>query len=477
MRYLPTIGLEIHVELKTKTKAFCGCAVEFGGEPNSRCCPGCTAFPGTLPVINRKAVEYAVKAGLALNCKINGYTKFDRKNYFYPDIPKAYQISQYDIPLCYDGYIDIDTSKGTKRIRIERIHLEEDAGKLVHDGLDRYSLADYNRCGVPLIEIVTKPDIESSEEAKAFVEKVRLYLMYAGVSDCRMEEGSMRVDVNTSIRPAGTDKLGTRTETKNLNSVRSIVRCIDNEIVRQASVLDSGGKILQETRRWDDDKGESTSMRSKENAQDYRYCPDIDIVPVSYTEQQINEIKASLPRMPHERFAQYTEQMSLDAADANQILASRALADLFESAANYSGNPKTTANFVIVEVLRWLNNLGIEPEQIPFDGVALGKLVKMQDNGEITANNAKKVLALMFETKDSPEKIAKDHGFTVITDTAQIKDTIAEVLKQNTKAVNEYLGGKEKAFGFLMGQCSRAFSGRANPQVIRQILQELLAEM
>lgn len=476
MQYIPTIGLEIHVELSTDSKVFCSCPVEFGGDPNSRCCPVCTSIPGTLPVINRKAVEYIIKAGLALNCEINRFSKFDRKNYFYPDLPKAYQISQFDLPFCRDGYVDIETPEGTKRIGIERIHLEEDAGKLTHDGMDKYSLADYNRCGVPLIEIVTKPDLSSAEEAKAFVEKVRLNLLYAGVSDCRMEEGSLRADVNTSVRPVGTDELGTRTEMKNLNSIRSIVRCIESEIKRQIQVIEDGGKVIQETRRWDDNKGESKAMRSKENAHDYRYFPEPDIIPVEFTDEEIDAIRKSIPRLPHERFIEYTEKMGIAPTDANQILNSKALADLFESAAAFSGNPRTSANYIIVEVARKLNDLSLQPEEIPFDGIALGKLIKMQDDGEVTANNAKKILSLMFETKASPDQIAKDNGFTVINDVEGIKNTIKEILKQNEKAVGEFLSGKQQAFGFLMGQCSRAFSGRANPQVVKSILEELLNE-
>ncbi len=474
MPYLPTIGLEIHVELSTGSKLFCGCPVSFGGEPNSRCCPVCTSVPGTLPVLNRAAVQYAIKAGLALNCEIGLFSKFDRKNYFYPDLPKAYQISQFDLPFCLDGYVDIELNGEQKRIRIERIHLEEDAGKLVHDGLDKYSLADYNRCGVPLIEIVTKPDIASAQEAKAFVEKVRLCLLYAGVSDCKMEEGSMRVDVNTSVRPVGTDELGTRTEMKNLNSIRSIVRCIESETARQASVLDSGGRVVQETRRWDDNKGESRAMRSKENAHDYRYFPEPDIIPAEFTQEQIEALRASLPKMPHERYLEYTGKMGLPGSDANQILESVALADIFEDAAAISANPRTSASLIIVEILRRLNDMGLSPEQIPFDGAALGKLVKMMDERQITANNAKKVLTLMFETKDSPDKIAKDNGFAVISDVAGIKSVVSDILKQNEKAVGEYLAGNAKTFGFLMGQCVGALSGRADPQVVRAVLQELL---
>ena len=478
MKYIPTIGLEIHCELSTQSKVFCDCPVSFGGEPNTRCCPVCTGMPGTLPVLNKKAVEYTVKAGLALNCEISEFSKLDRKNYFYPDLPKAYQISQFDLPFCKDGGLTITTADGTEKfIRIERIHLEEDAGKLTHDSYDKYSLADYNRCGVPLIEIVTKPDISSSEEAREFFEKVRLMLVYAGVSDCRMEEGSLRADVNVSIRPFGTDELGTRTEMKNLNSTRSIVRAIESEIIRQSELLDSGIKITQETRRWDDNKGESKSLRSKEDAHDYRYFPEPDVVPVVFTRDEIEKIRASLPELPDKRFERYTAEYGLSTADANLIISSVTLSDLFDDAIKQCGNPRACASFIVVEVLRRLNDNSLLPEQIPFKGYSLGKLVAMIINEEITSNNAKKVLAEMFETNKEPEVIAAENGYKVINDTGAVVETVKQILSDNSKAVAEFLEGKEKAFGFLMGQCSRALKGRGNPKVIQEILREQLDKM
>lgn len=477
MKYIPTIGLEIHAELSTRSKIFCDCPVGFGGEPNTRCCPVCTGLPGTLPVLNKTAVEYTVKAGLALNCGINEFSKLDRKNYFYPDLPKAYQISQFDLPVCKDGGLTINTPEGEKFIRIERIHLEEDAGKLLHDGFDKYSLADYNRCGVPLIEIVTKPDLSSSEEAKEFVEKVRLMLLYSGVSDCRMEEGSLRADVNVSIRPSGTDELGTRTEMKNINSIRAITRAIDSEIQRQSELLDEGEKITQETRRWDDNKGESKALRSKEDAHDYRYFPEPDVVPVTFTKEEIEALRKSLPELPNKRFERYTSQYGLSHTDANLLLTSVSLSDFFESAVNECGNPKAASNFIMVEVLRRLNDSGLTAEDIPFKGNVLGRLVKMVEAEEITAANAKKVLAEMFENGKDPEAIVVENGYKAISDSSEVENIVKEILSNNEKAVAEYLSGKEKTFGFLMGQCSRALAGRGNPKVVQEVLRNQLNKL
>jgi len=477
MKYIPTIGLEIHSELSTKSKIFCDCPVSFGGEPNSRCCPVCTGMPGTLPVLNKTAVEYTVKAGLALNCTINKFSKLDRKNYFYPDLPKAYQISQFDLPICKDGGLTINTPDGEKFIRIERIHLEEDAGKLLHDGFDKYSLADYNRCGVPLIEIVTRPDLSSSEEAKEFVEKVRLMLLYSGVSDCRMEEGSLRADVNVSVRPFGTDELGTRTEMKNINSIKAIARAIDSEIKRQSELLDEGKKIIQETRRWDDNKGESKSMRSKEDAHDYRYFPEPDIVPVTFTKQEIEVFRMSLPELPNKRFEKYTADFGLSEADANLLLTSVSLSDFFESSAKECGSPKAASNYIIVEVLRRLNDSGLSAESIPFSGEVLGRLIKMIENEEVTANNAKKVLAEMFESGKDPEVIVSENGYKVINDSSEVENIVKDILSNNEKAVQEFLEGKEKTFGFLMGQCSKALAGRGNPKLLQQVLRDELNKL
>ncbi|MDF2987121.1 MAG: glutamyl-tRNA(Gln) and/or aspartyl-tRNA(Asn) amidotransferase, subunit [Eubacterium sp.] len=477
MKYIPTIGLEIHCELSTRSKIFCDCPVSFGGEPNTRCCPVCTGMPGTLPVLNKKAVEYIVKAGLALNCEINEFSKLDRKNYFYPDLPKAYQISQFDLPICKNGGLTINTPEGEKFIRIERIHLEEDAGKLLHDSFDRYSLADYNRCGVPLIEIVTKPDLSSSEEAREFVEKVRLMLLYSGVSDCRMEEGSMRADVNVSIRPVGTDELGTRTEMKNINSIRGIARSIDAEIQRQTELLEEGIRITQETRRWDDNKGESKTMRSKEDAHDYRYFPEPDVVPISFKTEDIEALRQSLPELPNKRFEKYTALFGLSEADTNLLLSSVSLSNFFETTAQECANPKAAANFIIVEVLRRLNDTGLSAEDIPFGGNVLGRLIKMVENEEITAANAKKVLAEMFETVKEPEAIVAEKGYKIINDTGEVEATVKEILANNEKAVAEYLEGKEKTFGFLMGQCSRALAGRGNPKIVQDVLRSQLNKL
>lgn len=477
MKYIPTIGLEIHAELSTKSKIFCDCPVSFGGEPNTRCCPVCIGLPGTLPVLNKTAVEYTVKAGLALNCEINEFSKLDRKNYFYPDLPKAYQISQFDLPVCKNGGIKINTPEGEKFIRIERIHLEEDAGKLLHDSYDNYSLADYNRCGVPLIEIVTKPDLSSSDEAREFVEKVRLMLLYSGVSDCRMEEGSLRADVNVSIRPFGTEELGTRTEMKNINSIRGIARAIDTEIERQTELLEEGKKITQETRRWDDNKGESISMRSKEDAHDYRYFPEPDVVPVAFSKDEIESLRKDLPVLPDKRFDRYTSEFGLSETDANLLLTSVSLSDFFESTVKECGNPKAASNFIIVEVLRQLNDTGLSADNIPFGGNLLGRLLIMVDKEEITAANAKKVLSEMFESGKDPEAIVAEKGYKVITDTAEVENTVKEILSKNEKAVAEYLEGKEKTFGFLMGQCSRALAGRGNPKVVQEILRSELSKL
>ncbi len=474
MKYIPTIGLEIHCELSTNSKIFCDCPVSFGGEPNTRCCPVCTGLPGTLPVLNKTAVEYTVKAGLVLNCEINSFSKLDRKNYFYPDLPKAYQISQFDLPICKDGGLTINTSEGEKFIRIERIHLEEDAGKLLHDGFDKYSLADYNRCGVPLIEIVTKPDLSSSEEAKEFFEKVRSMILYSGISDCRMEEGSMRADVNVSIRPFGTDELGTRTEMKNINSIKAISRAIDYEIQRQSEQLDEDKRIIQETRRWDDNKGESKPLRSKEDAHDYRYFPEPDIVPVSFTKEDIEALRNSLPELPNKRFEKYTTVFGLSETDANLLLTSVSLSDFFESAAAECGNAKSASNFIIGEVLRKLNDNGLSSDDIPFGGAVLGRLIKMMENEEVTANNAKKVLSNMFSSGKTPEAIVTENGYKVINDSSEVEKTVREILSNNEKAVLEFIDGKEKTFGFLMGQCSKALAGRGNPKVMQEILRNEL---
>lgn len=475
--YIPVIGLEIHAELLTNSKVFCTCSAEFGGSQNSRCCPVCTGMPGTLPVINQKAVEYAVKAGFALGCDINKFSVFDRKNYFYPDLPKAYQISQLQRPLCINGSVKIETSKGKKVIRINRIHLEEDAGKLVHDDFNAVSLADYNRCGVPLIEIVTEPDISSVEEAKAFFEKVSLLLQYAGVCDCKMEQGSLRCDVNVSVMKPEDKEFGTRTECKNLNSLKSITRAIDYEIKRQSRLLDMGYKVVQETRRYNDNRGETTSMRSKEDAHDYRYFPEPDILQVNFTDEQLDAIKAQLPELPHKRLARYTGEYGLTETDAQIIVNSKLVSDFFDDAVAAYSNPKAIANFIIVELLRRVNLGEVSMDDLPFSSQEFAKLVEMAETEKISKNDAKKILRLMIETGKDAETLAKENGMLIVNDMSKVADVLDKVFAENASTVEQYKNGETKVFGFLMGQCTKALRGVCTPKVIKESLEKKLAEI
>ncbi len=476
--YIPVIGLEIHSELLTKSKVFCTCSAEFGGDRNSRCCPVCTGLPGTLPVINQTAVEYAVKAGYALNCSINKFSVFDRKNYFYPDLPKAYQISQLNLPLCINGSVPIEYEengeKKTKNIRINRIHLEEDAGKLVHDDLNGVSLADYNRCGIPLIEIVTEPDISSAEEARSLVEKIALLLQYAGVSDCKMEQGSIRCDVNVSIMRPEDKEFGTRAEIKNLNSLKSIYRTIEYEIKRQSRLLDRGERVVQETRRYDDNKGETKTMRSKEDAHDYKYFPDPDILQVNFTDEDLERIKNSLPEMPYERLDKYVNKYGLSEVDAKIIVNTKKISDLYESALEVYNNPKSVANFILGELMRRINLGEISLDNLPFTPAELGRLVEMSDTEKISKNDAKKVFRIMSEQGGDPEKIAAAEGMLISNDSGKAAEMIDEVLANNTKAVEQYKSGDVKVFGFLMGQCTKALKGVATPKVIKEELEKKL---
>lgn len=475
--YIPVIGLEIHAELLTKSKVFCTCNAEFGGDQNSRCCPVCTGMPGTLPVINQTAVEYAVKAGFALGCDINKFSVFDRKNYFYPDLPKAYQISQLERPLCINGLVPIEVNGKKKNIRVNRIHLEEDAGKLVHDDFNAVSLADYNRCGVPLIEIVTEPDISSAEEAKAFFEKVSLLLQYAGVCDCKMEQGSLRCDVNVSIMKPGDKEFGTRTECKNLNSLKSIGRAIEYEIKRQSRLLDMGKRVIQETRRYNDNRGETTSMRTKEDAHDYRYFPEPDILQVNFTDEQLDSIKAQLPEMPNKRLARYTEQYGLSDVDAKIIINKKIVSDFYDNAVKAYNNPKSVANFVIVELLRRVNLGEVTMENLPFTAEAFAKLVEMADTEKVSKNDAKTILREMIASGKSPEDIAKEKGMLIVNDMAKVNEVIAEVLSANGTAVEQYKNGETKVFGFLMGQCSKQLKGACTPKVIKEELEKKLSSL
>lgn len=476
--YIPVIGLEIHAELLTKSKVFCNCSAEFGGDSNSRCCPVCSGMPGTLPVINRTAVEYAVKAGLVMGCDINKFSAFDRKNYFYPDLPKAYQISQLNFPLCINGLVPIeyeeDGVRKTKNIRINRIHLEEDAGKLVHDDINGVSLADYNRCGIPLIEIVTEPDMRSSAEAKAFVEKVALLLKYAGVCDCKMEQGSLRADVNVSIMKSADTEYGTRTEIKNINSIKAIGRAIDYEIERQSKLLDMGQRVIQETRRLDDNKKATRAMRSKEDAHDYRYFPEPDILPINFTDEQLDAIRNSLPELPEQRIKRYTEQFGLSVNDAKILVGNKALSDFYDSAVMIYNNPKSICRFINIELMRRVNLGEITIEKLPFTADELAKLVKMADNDRVSGNDAKDVFREMCENGGDPEEIAKAMGLLITNDTGKVIEVVDRVLQDNEKAVAQYLGGDSKVFGFLMGQCTKELKGVCTPKMIKEELEKRL---
>ena len=471
--YEVVIGLEVHAELSTKTKIFCSCPTEFGAAPNTHVCPVCMAMPGTLPVLNEKVVEYAVKAGLATNCEISRDSKNDRKNYYYPDLPKSYQISQFDKPLCEHGYIEIETTEGKKKIRLLRIHIEEDAGKLNHDDFGGGSLVDLNRAGVPLIEMVSEPDLRSAEEVEAYLRKLKSILEYIEVSDCKMQEGSLRADVNVSVHKPGTP-FGTRTEMKNMNSFRSITRAIEYEIDRQIDVLEDGGKVEQETLRWDDVSGKTFSMRDKEDAQDYRYFPDPDLVAIKLSEEYIENIKNTLPELPESRKERYLKEYELSEKDANIITASKYLSDLFESAIKVCNNPKAVNNLIISDISRILNETETEPIAIPFDGNQLGKLVILIDKGTISSSIGKKVLTELFENPRDPEDIIKEKGWIQISDEGAIKEVVSKILEANPQSIADYKAGKDRALGFLVGQAMKETKGKANPKMLNEMF---LAEL
>ncbi len=478
MEFETVIGLEVHAELSTASKAFCSCSTEFGGEENTHCCPICTGMPGVLPVLNKKVVDFCIKAGLATNCQITHFGKQDRKNYFYPDLPKAYQISQYDLPVSHDGYIDIVADGHKRRVGITRIHIEEDAGKLVHDAFASGTKVDYNRCGVPLIEIVTEPDIRSSEEARVFLETLKNILMYIEVSDCKMQEGSLRCDVNLSVRPVGQKEFGTRCEMKNVNSFSAAVRSMEYERKRQIDLITSGGEVTQETRRWDDEKGYSTVMRTKEDAQDYRYFPDPDLMPIVIDDEWVERIRKTLPELPEAKKARYIEDYALPEYDAEFITASKALAKFFDSTVEAGAQPKAASNWIMSDMSKIMNDEEIAPENIPFTGKDLAELIALIDKGTISGSIAKKVLKFMFEdgTK-SPETIVKEKGMVQISDEGAIKELIQSVLAANEKSVTDYKNGKKNAVGFLVGQCMKASRGKGNPQMINKLLNEMLESM
>ena len=472
--YESVIGLEVHSELSTKTKIFCSCPTGFGAAPNSQTCPICMAMPGTLPVLNEKVVEYAVKAGLATDCEISRDSKNDRKNYFYPDLPKSYQISQFDKPLCTKGKIEIQTNNGKKIIGITRIHIEEDAGKLNHNEFGGGSLVDLNRAGVPLIEIVSEPDLRTAEEVELYLRKLKSILEYIEVSDCKMQEGSLRADVNVSVRKKGETKFGTRTEMKNMNSFRSITRAIDYEIERQIDVIENGGKIEQETLRWDEVSGKTFSMRDKEDAQDYRYFPDPDLVAIKLSEEYIENIKNMLPELPESRKQRYIEEYKLSEKDANIITASKHLSDLFENAVKECNNPKAVNNWIISDISRILNEEEMEPSQIPFNSNQLAKLVMLIDNGTISSSIGKKVLVELFEQPRDPSDIIKEKGWIQISDEGAIREVVQKVLQCNPQSISDYKAGKDKALGFLVGQAMKETKGKANPQMLNKMFLEEL---
>lgn len=473
-QYETIIGLEVHVELATKTKIFCGCSTEFGGAPNTHTCPVCTGMPGSLPVLNKKVVEFAIAAGLAANCKIHQFCRFDRKNYFYPDNPQNYQISQLYLPICYDGWLEIETSAGKKKIRIHEMHMEEDAGKLIHDEWEDCSLVDYNRSGVPLIEIVSEPDMRSAEEVIAYLEKLRLMMQYLGVSDCKLQEGSMRADVNLSVREMGTEKLGTRTEMKNLNSFKAIARAIEGERERQIELLEEGRTVDQETRRWDDNKEYSYAMRSKEDAKDYRYFPDPDLLPVHISDAWMEEIKSRQPELRDEKKARYMAEYGLSEYDAHVLTESRALAELYERTALLCGNPKKAANWFMGEVLRLMKEHGMDAEQVSFEPKYLADLMKAQEKGEVSPQNAKKVFERVFLENTEPLSYLEEHGMKIVEDTGLLEETVSRILEANPGPLSELRGGKDKVFGFFVGMVMKEMRGKANPAAVRACIQKLV---
>ncbi|MCH5333217.1 MAG: Asp-tRNA(Asn)/Glu-tRNA(Gln) amidotransferase subunit GatB [Agathobacter sp.] len=473
-QYETVIGLEVHVELATKTKIFCSCSTAFGSAPNTHTCPVCTGMPGSLPVLNRQVVEYAMAVGLAMNCQINQYSKFDRKNYFYPDNPQNYQISQLYLPICHDGGIEIETENGKKVIGIHEIHMEEDAGKLVHDDWEDVSLVDYNRSGVPLIEIVSEPDMRSAEEVIAYLDKLRMIVQYLGASDCKMQEGSMRADVNLSVREVGAKEFGTRTEMKNIGSFKAIARAIEAETARQIDLLESGEQVVQETRRWNDDQGYSYAMRSKEDAQDYRYFPEPDLVPIVIEDAWIERLRASQPELRDAKRARYVAEYGLPEYDAEILTSAKKLADVFEETTGLCGNPKKVSNWLMVETMRLLKEHEMDPEDLHFSPANLAKLIRLTDEGTINSSVAKEVFELVFAEDIDPDRYVEEKGLKSVSDEGELRAIVERVLADNPQSVEDYHNGKEKAIGFLVGQAMKATKGKANPGMVNQLLKELL---
>mgnify|MGYP005773636599 CR=1 FL=1 len=473
-QYETVIGLEVHVELATKTKIFCGCSTEFGGAPNTHTCPVCTGMPGSLPVLNKQVVEYAMAVGLATNCKINQYCKFDRKNYFYPDNPQNYQISQLYLPICLNGGVEIETEAGKKTIGIHEIHMEEDAGKLIHDDWDDCSLVDFNRSVVPLIEIVSEPDMRSADEVIAYLEKLRMIIQYLGASDCKLNEGSMRADVNLSVRETGASEFGTRTEMKNLNSFKAIARAIEGERQRQIDLIESGESVVQETRRWDDTKESSYAMRSKEDAQDYRYFPDPDLAPIRIGDEWLQEVKGRQPEFRDEKRNRYKEEFGIPEYDIDIITGTKKLADIFEETVALCKNAKKVSNWLMGETMRLLKEKEMESEDIAFSPENLAKLIRLTDENAINSSVAKEVFEKVFLEDIDPLQYVEENGLKTVNDEGALRETIERIVLANPQSVEDYHAGKTKAIGFLVGQTMKEMKGKADPGMVNQILKELL---
>jgi len=479
VRYETVIGLEVHVELATDSKIFCSCSAHsYGAEPNDHVCPACSGMPGMLPVVNKRVVDFGMKAGLMLNCDINRTTTFDKKSYYYPDLPAAYQTTQWFAPVAVNGYVEIETSKGKKKVRIKQIHMEEDAGKLVHDIREDTTHVDFNRTSVPLIEIVSQPDISSAEEAEAYLERLKTLLRYARVAECEMAHGTMRCDVNLSVRPEGSDKLGVRAEMKNMNSIEAIKRAIEYETARHIDAIENGTEVLvQETRRWDDIKGKSYAMRSKETAGDYRYFPDPNVMPIVIDDEWFSEIEKSLPELPEVKFSRYTEEYGLSQYDAEQITKSIALCECFEGALSVTESPKDAANWILSEVMSILNARQMTYEMLTLSGEKLGELIKLVSSGKVGRANGKKILAAMFDDSSIlPEEYAKENGLIISNDTSLVEKVVKEVIAEDQKSVSDYKSGKEKALMALFGKCMRSLKGNCDPQVLREILIRMVNE-
>ena len=473
-QYETVIGLEVHVELATRTKIFCGCSTRFGAAPNTQTCPVCAGFPGALPVLNKKVLEFALAAGMALNCEVNRYSRFDRKNYFYPDNPQNYQISQLYLPICHDGKVEIETAAGKKAIRIHEIHMEEDAGKLIHDEWGDCSLVDFNRSGVPLIEIVSEPDMRSADEVIAYLETLRDTFQYLKVSDCKLQEGSMRADVNLSVREVGSDTFGIRTEMKNLNSFKAIAHAVEGERERQIELLEEGKAVVQETRRWDENKESSRPMRSKEDAKDYRYFPDPDLPPIVVSEELLHEIRSRQPILRKERQRQMQEVYGLTEYDASVLTSSVYMAELFEETAKLSGNGRKTAAWLMGETMRLMKEEGLEAQNLRFSPAHLAALIRAEEEGRVTPHSAKKIFSAMFREDVDPDQYMEEHGLAVVRDEKALEEAVDKVLAQCEQSVEEYRSGKEKVFSFLMGQVMREMKGKADAASVRSLLLEKL---